>query len=457
MAMLWITQVILLNTFYGAMKTQQTESVAREIDSAYKLHDQNDFIDEVNGLSRSYDMYIYVVSLDGQTTYLSPSSDLRSKLSDFAPEDFSHQIQLLNEQMIKGEGSATVKIKGFESGQEILAYGKMLGEANKEPLIVYIFSPLWPLSSTIRILADQLIVVTLFSLILACIISFYLSTRITNPIRRINRSAKKLAQGNYGIVFSGGHYTELNNLADTLTGASLELEKSMMMQKDLIANVSHDLRTPLTMIRSYAELIRDISGNNPLKRDEHLQVIIDESERLNTLVGDLLTVSRLQSGKLALDKKEFNLSECVESVLNTYKIMELEEHYTFTLDCPSGFVVNADEEKIKQVITNLVTNAIKFCGDDKKIEVVLKRKGKQVILSVIDHGIGIPQDELGHIWERYYSASRNMTRETEGSGLGLSICKEILTLHKSRYGVNSTVGSGSEFWFTLDIVKIKKR
>lgn len=257
-------------------------------------------------------------------------------------------------------------------------------------------------------------------------------------------------------MFKGGHYTEINNLADTLTRASIELEKSDMLQKDLIANVSHDLRTPLTMIKSYAEMIKDISGNNPQKRDEHLQVIIDEADRLNGLVNDLLTISRMQSGKMTLHRHDFNITEAAQMILNTYRIMEEEEGYTFQLNAPANFIVNGDEDKIKQVISNLFTNAIKFCGEDKTVVITLKKRGRFVVCRVEDHGVGIAAEELDHVWDRYYKASSNMVRATEGSGLGLSIVKEILTLHKVNYGVESTLGSGTTFWFELNYVKTEK-
>ena len=340
-----------------------------------------------------------------------------------------------------------------DNSQKVLACGNVLHADGKEDMIVYIFSPLWPVSSTIEILRTQLIIVTLISLIVACLISYYLSSRIARPIRKIKNSAKRLAAGEYGIVFTGGHYTEINDLADTLTGASIELEKSDLMQKDLIANVSHDLRTPLTMIKSYAEMIRDISGDDPVKREQHLQVIIDETDRLNNLVGDLLSVSRMQSGKSTLEKTTFSLSESVKSIVDTYRVKEMGEAYTINLDCPADFTVYADEEKIKQVVSNLLSNAIKFCGERKTVDVVLKKQGRQVKVSVIDYGCGIAAEDLDHIWERYYRASSNMTRSVEGSGLGLSICKEILTMHTSEFCVYSTMGKGSTFWFILDLVK----
>lgn len=468
MLALWILQVVLFNSSYGTMKETQTKEVVRDINEAFKKYDTEKFLSKIGDLSDSYDMYIYVVSYDGKTQYFSPSAEDYAKApsfeSDYSGEDsesstdseFISKIQTLNEHMIRNNGSAYVRIQGDDKSQVILAYGGVLTLEDKEPLIVYVFSPLWPVNSTVQILTNQLIAVTVISLIIACCISIYLSTRITRPIRKINATAQRLAQGEYGIVFRGGHYTELNNLADNLTGASIELEKSLMLQKDLIANVSHDLRTPLTMIKSYAEMIRDISGDNPDKRNEHLEVIIEETDRLNSLVGDLLTVSRLQSGKMVLEISEFSLTDAVRSIINTYKVMEVEQDYRIEFNCSTDFIVRGDEEKLKQVVANLISNAVKFCGDDRLVTVSLRKRGKYVQFRVKDSGPGIPPEDLNHVWERYYRSSSNMVRASEGTGLGLAICKEILSLHKTDFGVSSTLGEGSEFWFDAELVRTEK-
>jgi len=451
MIVLWFLQVLFLNTFYGVMKDEQTQRVANSIESAYSMKDSERFLKEVEEISTSNDMFIYIVSYDGSTMYFRPEG------ANTSAQYYIGQIKTINEKMIQNQNkSVRLRIKSFNDDKDVLAYGAVLSDKNKDPLMIYIFSPLWPVSSTVQILTNQLVYVTFISLVVACLISFYLSIRITQPIRTITRSAERLAEGEYGVIFKGGHYTEINNLADTLTRASIELEKSDMLQKDLIANVSHDLRTPLTMIKSYAEMIRDLSGDNPQKREEHLQVIIDETDRLNSLVGDLLSISRMQSGKMVLEPSDFNLTQAARSIINTYKIMEEEEGYRFNLITPADFTVRGDEEKIKQVISNLFTNAIKFAGEDKIVNITLKRRGKSVLCKIEDHGIGIAPDELDHVWERYYRASSNMVRSSEGSGLGLSIVKEILTLHKANFGVNSTVGKGTTFWFELAFVKAEK-
>ena len=164
----------------------------------------------------------------------------------------------------------------------------------------------------------------------------------------------------------------------------------------------------------------------------------------------------MQSGKMTLHRHDFNITEAAQMILNTYRIMEEEEGYTFQLNAPANFIVNGDEDKIKQVISNLFTNAIKFCGEDKTVVITLKKRGRFVVCRVEDHGVGIAAEELDHVWDRYYKASSNMVRATEGSGLGLSIVKEILTLHKVNYGVESTLCSGTTFWFELNYAKDRK-
>lgn len=457
MVLLWSLQVLFLNNFYGAMKTSQTKMVAEELQHSYHHSEYADFQKDIVDLSRSYDMHIFVISF-----YAGTPSLIDAPAGDNLLHEYGDTILSLYKGITACDGADIQKSHVRNStDKNLYAYATVLNkddcsEDYSDACVLYIFSPLRPVTSTSKIMTTILIYVTIISLILAFIMSLYLSARITRPIRKITSSAERLAHGEYGIVFKGGHYTEINNLADTLTSASIELEKSDLLQKDLIANVSHDLKTPLTMIRSYAEMIRDISGDNPEKRDQHLQVIIDESKRLNDLVDDLLTVSRMQSGKISIEEKEFSISEAVLSIARTYQVLEVEQGYQFKVNCPADFIVNGDEEKLKQVISNLVTNAMKFCGEDKQINISLQRRGKQVRISVEDHGSGIAAEDLDHIWERYYRSSSNTVRTSEGSGLGLSIVKEILTLHKATFGVDSTLGQGSTFWFELDLIRSEK-
>ncbi|MBE6041524.1 MAG: sensor histidine kinase, partial [Clostridiales bacterium] len=280
-----------------------------------------------------------------------------------------------------------------------------------------------------------------------------LSRRISLPIENITRSATELSKGNYDVKFDGSAFTETKELAKALNKASYEMEKTDFYQREIIANVSHDLKTPLTMIRSYAEKIIDISGDNPEKRNADLQIIISETERLNRLVTDMMSVSNLQSNNVEMHKETFDLVEAAEDVYDSFMVLNDSEGYEIHFHpCKAAYVVG-DRTRLMQVMSNFVSNAVKYSGDNKYIDIELVRTSKKVTFHCIDHGVGIPADEIGHVWDKYYRTSANHERAIEGTGLGLAIVKGILNLHSAKYGVESEEGKGSDFWFELETVK----
>lgn len=290
---------------------------------------------------------------------------------------------------------------------------------------------------------------------LGVIISFFMSKRIADPITRITKSAEGLAEGKYDIKFEGGDYLEIQQLASTLTYAGQEISKVDMMQRDLIANVSHDLRTPLTMLKAYAEMIRDLSGDNPVKRNEHLEIIIEETDRLAQLVNDILDLSKLEDGNQKLNYSEFSITEVLDGIIARYKGISKRSDYIISFEPDEEVSVRCDVIKIQQVIYNLINNAINYTGDDKRVFVRQINKEKSVRIEVSDTGQGIAKDKIGLIFEKYYR-SENHKREVIGTGLGLSIVKAILKKHGYSFGVYSVIGKGSTFWFEIsDIVSEK--
>ena len=442
MAVLWVFQIFFLNAYYQDMKIRETSKVAADIEKAYG---GDGFLDAVRELSITNDMYIHIETFNGRIIF-SPSTEERRRPS-YA---YMNEMESVKAELIKSpESRVSVIIPESRTDTNTLAYAAYLNESPYNQVILYIFSPLYPVSSTVSILRTQLIYVTLISLVLAFAVSYYLSRRVTKPITQITASAKSLAEGDYSANFHSSNYTEITELANTLSYASSRLEKADTLQKDLMANVSHDLRTPLTMVKSYAEMIKDISGEDPEKRETHLNVIIEEADRLNSLVGDMLVLSRVQSGSLPFERSRFNLKDVISNILQSYDLYCENEGYTFTLSCADDIIVNADRAKIEQVLINLINNAVKYCGQDKLIIISVKQAEEKVRCEITDHGMGIPQSEIGQIWDRYYKASTNHVRGTSGTGLGLAIVKEILTLHDAKFGAVSEPGKGSTFWFEL--------
>ncbi len=293
----------------------------------------------------------------------------------------------------------------------------------------------------------QLILISIIVIFLALVISLLLSMKLTKPITRITRAAKQMAGGDFSVNFKGEYsYAEMEQLAETLDYAKEEIGKSDQLQKEVLANVTHDLKTPLTMIKAYASMIQEISGNDPEKRAKHTQVIIDESDRLTSLVNDILHLSKIRSGMDSLKISSFNLSEFVHEVLERFGYLTETQGYTIERDIEDDLFTEADAEKIEQVIYNLVGNAVNYTGEDKKISVGLKRTEKGLRFTVSDTGRGIPEEEIKTIWDRYYRSSETHKRPIKGTGLGLSIVKTILLKHGFDFGVESEVGKGSTFY-----------
>lgn len=319
-----------------------------------------------------------------------------------------------------------------------------------DPRMVVLTSVLTPVNAAVRTLVFQVIVAAFVLVSLAGLLGFIVARFIARPIVDVNRAAKTLAGGRYVPPAAGG-YREIAELKDTLARTAVELQKSEQLQRELVANLSHDLRTPLTMITGYSEAIRDLPGENSA---ENIDVIIDEAERLTRLVNDVLDLSKLQSGTQVLSTAPVDLCVTVSGVAERVRRMTEKDGYTITVDGEKNMLVTADEVRLSQVIYNLLLNALAYTGEDRCVTVSCTTEGKCARVAFTDSGNGIPADELEHIWQRYYRVHKEEPlRDSMSSGLGLSIVKAIVELHGGRCGVYSTVGKGSTFFFELPLIR----
>lgn len=316
-------------------------------------------------------------------------------------------------------------------------------------LLIVQRSMLEPMSALVDTVKTQVILTSVVLIIFAIVLVVVMSRIITAPIIRINESAKGLGRGKYDIEFKGDSYREISELSDTLNYVTVELSKNDKLQKELISNVSHDLRTPLTMIRGYSELMRDIPGE---VTPENFQVIIDETTRLAELVNAMLDLSKIQSGVRVPDKQLFCLTEIIKSTLIRYEKLVTQESYRLDFTFDDEVFVCADRNMILQVVYNFMNNAINYTGEDKYVRVEQKVVDNKIRISITDTGEGISPEQLPYIWDRYYKVDKVHRRATVGSGLGLSIVKGILEAHDATYGVVSEVGKGSTFYFELERV-----
>ena len=431
MLFLWFFQVVFIDSYYEYSKTKQIKKTTLKIIENYDVDEE-----ALDKLSYEENVCIEIVK-NRMTIYTSNDSNRGCIISGNKYKDDFYSLDK-NEQ--------TYKLINPIFNTKSLIYARKYND----DITIFVNASLEPLDNTILILSNQLIIVSIIVIVLALIIGYFISKRISKPIEKMNKNAKQLANGNYEFTFDNtSNIYEIDELANTLNYAKEELEQTDELRKDLLANVSHDLKTPLTMIKGYAEMIRDLNSDNAEKRTENLNVIIEESERLNILVEDLLTLSKIQANKDTLDKESFDIVELISNIIKRYGIYKDTEGYIFEINAPSKVIIKADKKKIEQVIYNLINNAINYTGDDKKV-IINVLVDKNVRVEIKDTGKGIKKEDLPHIWDKYYHSKKKHKRNIIGTGIGLSIVKTILESHKFKYGVESKKNKGTTFYFEIN-------
>lgn len=450
LVLLWLLQTVFLQQIYKNIKIASVKDCA---ESAERNLDES----HIAGLSERYDVCIRVIDYhylnDVINAHISTSNCIVHRLNYpminqiYEITAYAGGKKLLNITPVYNENMLTeldkLEIQRRREGMETIIYSVI----SKDKLIL-IESTISPVGATIETLRIELYWVTGILIIIAFIMAFILSRKTSKPIEKLNESAKLLAQGNYDIDFSINGYREVEELGSTLNIAEVELSKVENLRRELLANISHDLRTPLTMITGYAEVMRDIPGE---QTPENVQVIIDEATRLTTLVNDLLDISKLQSGVQTLNQEVYNFTQEVDDILKRYAKLIEQNQYSIDFEFDKEVKVFADKSKIDQVIYNLINNAVNYTGADKKVLIRQIANENTVRLEVTDTGAGIEPEQLKYIWDRYYKLDKNHKRAQIGTGLGLSIVRGVMELHNGKYGVISDVGRGSTFWFELNI------
>ncbi|RDU22985.1 sensor histidine kinase [Anaerosacchariphilus polymeriproducens] len=473
---LWLLQIVYLDNFYKIIKTNKLN---RATDLLIQQLNQDDMNEIANDLVSEYEISICIMDKKG-FKLVSAAYSPNSPINNISYEKFLDLYSKAEEnggdteiyEDLKENKKSVPEINPSDDSPDIYddihkpkdtQFGFVQKKVKMESLIklsiqkiqgkeylIMINSVLTPIDSTVSTLQVELICISIILFVLSIGIAFLMSKKITKSIIRINKSAKELAKGNFQVVFDGNDYREIAELSDTLNYTSKELGRTEAYQQELIANVSHDLRTPLTMIIAYSEGMRDLPGENT---PENIQVVIDEAKRLTNLVNDMLDISKLQSGVIQIEKRKYNLTKSIESVMERYTKLKEQEGYNISFEYDREVYITADEFKIYQVIYNMVNNAINYTGEDKQVKVRQIVNDNKVRIQVEDSGPGIKKADMQYVWERYYKVDKEHKRAIAGTGLGLSISKNILELHQGEYGVESIEKKGSIFWFQFEITK----
>ncbi|MDO4944628.1 MAG: HAMP domain-containing sensor histidine kinase [Ruminococcus sp.] len=451
LVLIWLFQYIFLDNYYRNAKVRDITSAANQIIDAYDTPLQ----EKTNRMLAFNNNFCIVITDEmGNVEICENNLGAYSYLSSDILNNNGMALFRLRTELIKSDESYSTQVlknSNFES-REILYCTKIYADNADEQAYLFIESSIEPIDSTVNIIREQLIYITIILFELAFIITMFISKRVTKPIDEITKTAKRFGAGDYDVQFEGKGYREIEELSEVLNNAKNEIRKVSDLRKDLIANISHDLRTPLTMVKAYAEMIRDLSGDNPVKRNEHIQVIIDEADRLSNLVNNLLELSKLESGNIELNIKNFSIVEKLNDCMTRYQLVIEQNGYDIKYEPDEDRIISADPDKLDQVIYNFINNAINYTGENKVIRVKQINLENAVRVEVTDNGKGISKELLPKVFDRYYRDAK-VKRDVVGTGLGLSICKEILKCHKFAFGVQSEEGKGSTFWFEAPYMK----
>ena len=511
LGVLWFFQILYLDDFYKIIKRRETEKVLNQVEELVLSEDNPS--EDIDNIAASNNLGIYITDVDGRPLYnaeyisnsqlssLPPfmfglfydqavanggEAVIKFKGSQMQQNNMKHQILFHNnqpnpddseeslndteenqadseqedseEENVQGKGIIGYTIPKIQEEEifrqnigndmaESVIYVRII-EKDDDSEVLMVNSVLTPVDATVSTLKAQLKIISLIMIAIAFILAAAISKSVSRSIIKLNEGAKLLAAGDYSVKFNSRDYMEVSELSDTLNHTATELGKTDSFQKELIANVSHDLRTPLTMIKGYAEVMRDIPGENT---PENVQVIIEETERLTGLVNDMLDISKLKAGTLTIEPAKYNITDSIRHVLGRYNKLREVDGYTIDFIYDDEVNVYADEQKMYQVLYNLINNAINYTGDDKKVTVTQRVLDNVLRIEVKDTGDGVSQEDIPYVWDRYYKDSSAHKRAIQGTGLGLSIVKNVLELHGAKYGVFSTPGQGATFWFEIII------
>ncbi len=437
LALILFLQTTFLDGTYKNNKIAYLKDTAAQIDEGIQ---NDDILSVLEDISFSNEVCVRVITdAVGFTTYQDASSCALGKLSN-------KQLNKIATTTFDNGGEAL-----FDSNSSNIKnayiYSK-LSKVNDENVLIMLSTSIVPLQSTIDTMYDQFNIIIIVVVIATILLALCLSSLIVKPIKKIEMEATNLPSGKYDHKLVKTDAREIENLNNTLARANEEIIKADVARKELIGNVSHDLRTPLTMIVGYGEMIRDFPEEN---NAENINVIINEAKRLSTLVDDLLDLSKVESGKIEFHNKDIKISDLLGSVYDQFEPYCKANNIELVLSVEdSDVVVSVDENRLKQVLHNFMSNALNYNdAKDTKIIIGEEKVDGAYRIYVYDNGSGVKEEDKDKIWNRYYKVDKEHKRSHIGSGIGLSLCKDILDKMGYKYGVDSVYKEYSKFYFDI--------
>ena len=425
----------------AALYKEATLISTRYADSIYNSSLQADDVrDQLEAIDTFTQSEIWIINPDGQLLYNSVDKtvdkDNTVTIERFNPTDTGNDYYMVGDFYGNFETDVLSVLSPINSDFRIRGYVVMHYEIDE-----------------IRESRDKLLNIYYMALgimfVLSLVILIVFTVVVYRPLKKITKATEEYADGNLTHQIEVNKDDEIGHLAASLNYMASELSKGEDNQKQFIANVSHDFRSPLTSIKGYIEAMAD--GTIPPEMSgKYLNIVLNETERLTKLTNSLLSLNNLNTKGMHLDISDFDINAVIKNTAATFEGTCKQKRIRFKLVlCGENLYVTADMGKIQQVLYNLIDNAIKFSDANSDIKLETSEKDDTVFVSVKDSGIGIPKESQKLVFDRFYKTDLSRGKDKKGTGLGLAITKEIINAHHENINVISTVGVGTEFIFTL--------
>ncbi|MBO5364508.1 MAG: GHKL domain-containing protein [Clostridia bacterium] len=437
-------------TKYISQKSE--EMLARNAESIVGLIQSNISLESLqaimDGFSRNNQGHIMVIDQRGNVVANTSKSGYCAETPAFIPKEHSRTV-------LNGKRASVIGNMGGLFRETMFTLQVPVNQANGKTLgAVLISIPIPEKERMTREFTRILLSSALLVLVISVVLSYALSKLISMPIKSIRTSAKAFARGELnsrvGEDATRSGISEISELACTFNDMAEKLEKAEDTRKAFISDVSHELRTPMTTISGFVNGVLD-DTIPPEKQKEYLQIVGDEVHRLSRLVNTFLDISRMQSGKIVMQKTNFDINEAIRLTIIGLgqRLDEKRIRVSLGFEHENCYVL-ADADSIKRVLTNLLDNAVKFTGEDGEISVTVTQKQHEVFVSIHNTGCGIPEEQQKMIFERLYKVDQSRSINREGTGIGLYLVKNIIQAHGKHISVRSVENEYAEFTFSLD-------
>ncbi len=464
---MFIINVNFLESYYISDKTTEFEDLYQELKEAATndIPSEDEDYDSILRLAERNNMFI--LYFDGE------SGEIYSNVQNVRMMEQQMSGYMLDQ--IEEDGTAIKTTDDYEIARSTdpangLDYLEMWGSFPHGSFFL-IRSPMESIQTSAGLSNRFLIIVGCIVLVIGIIIAWYFSGRLTKPIQELTALSERMADLDFEEKYTSGGSNEIgvlgenfNRMSEKLENTVSELksannslqkdleqrEENVKMQNEFLGNVSHELKTPIALIQGYAEGLKEDVNEDPENREYYCDVIIDEAQKMNEMVRQMLALDELEYGNQEVDFERFDLTEVIKGVIASMEILAQQDEATVIFRQEEPVYVWADEYQTEQVVRNYMSNAFNHLAGDRVVEVKIRVEDGKARTSVFNTGAPIPEEDLEHIWDKFYKGDKAHTHEYGGNGIGLSIVKAIMESFRQRYGVQN-FENGVEFWFELDV------